>query len=134
MERLPRCSELQRSANPLKWENAMILYCRRQLNPYLSAVGAVAGVLALTKLMPLEYKHMLEGPSLKVDLHTGAIAEGGVDFRITFVVLIIIIKGPKLLYEELDAFCGDYGSDYSWFKLYGSFYESCQCNYQEKSF
>ncbi|GJT37067.1 gamma interferon responsive lysosomal thiol reductase family protein [Tanacetum coccineum] len=61
------------------------------------------------ELMPLEYKHMLEGPSLKVDLHTRAIAEGGVDFRITFVVLIIIIKGPKLLYEELDAFCGDYG-------------------------
>ncbi|KAK1410949.1 hypothetical protein QVD17_37492 [Tagetes erecta] len=59
------------------------------------AVGAVGGVLALMELMPLEYKHMLEGPTLKVDLHTGAIAEGVLTFAITFVVLLIIIKGPK---------------------------------------
>ncbi|MFS8008682.1 putative major intrinsic protein [Helianthus anomalus] len=59
------------------------------------AVGAVGGVLALMELMPLEYKHMLEGPTLKVDLHTGAIAEGVLTFAITFVVLVIIIKGPK---------------------------------------
>lgn len=59
------------------------------------AVGAVAGVLAITELMPLEYKHMLEGPTLKVDLHTGAIAEGVFTFLITFLVLIIIINGPK---------------------------------------
>nr|GEZ63058.1 aquaporin SIP1-2-like [Tanacetum cinerariifolium] len=64
------------------------------------AVGAVAGVLALTELMPLEYKHMLEGPSLKVDLHTGAIAEGVLTFLITFVVLIIIIKGPKSFFMK----------------------------------
>lgn len=38
---------------------------------------------------------MLEGPTLKVDLHTGAIAEGVLTFAITFVVLLIIIKGPK---------------------------------------
>ncbi|KAL8246459.1 hypothetical protein R6Q59_007675 [Mikania micrantha] len=59
------------------------------------AFGAVGGVLALMELMPLEYKHMLEGPSLKVDLHTGAIAEGVLTFAITFFVLLIIIKGPK---------------------------------------
>nr|XP_043633955.1 aquaporin SIP1-2-like [Erigeron canadensis] len=59
------------------------------------AVGAVGGVLLLTEMMPLQYKHMLEGPSLKVDLHTGAIAEGVLTFAITFVVLWIIIKGPK---------------------------------------
>ncbi|KAF5768693.1 putative major intrinsic protein [Helianthus annuus] len=59
------------------------------------AVGAVGGVLALMELMPLEYKHMLEGPTLKVDLHTGAIAEGVLTFAITFAVLLIIIKGPK---------------------------------------
>ncbi|PWA37245.1 major intrinsic protein, Aquaporin-like protein [Artemisia annua] len=74
--------------------------------PYLGvrksqrAVGAVAGVLALTALMPLEYKHMLEGPTLKVDLHTGAIAEGVLTFLITFVVLIIIIKGPKSFFMK----------------------------------
>lgn len=64
------------------------------------AVGAVAGVLALTELMPLEYKHMLEGPTLKVDLHTGAIAEGVLTFLITFVVLIIIIRGPKSFFMK----------------------------------
>ncbi|KVI08417.1 aquaporin SIP1-2-like [Cynara cardunculus var. scolymus] len=59
------------------------------------AVGAVGGLLALLELIPLEYKHMLEGPALKVDLHTGAIAEGVLTFIITFIVLLIIIKGPK---------------------------------------
>lgn len=62
------------------------------------AVGAVGGVLALMELMPLEYKHMLEGPTLKVDLHTGAIAEGVLTFVINFVVLLIIIKGPNSLF------------------------------------
>lgn len=38
---------------------------------------------------------MLEGPSLKVDLHTGAIAEGVLTFIITFVVLLIILRGPQ---------------------------------------
>lgn len=62
------------------------------------AIGAVGGVMALLELMPLEYKHLLEGPTLKVDLHTGAIAEGVLTFVITFVVLVIIIKGPKSLF------------------------------------
>ncbi|PWA62838.1 major intrinsic protein, Aquaporin-like protein [Artemisia annua] len=64
------------------------------------SLGAVADVLALTKLMPSEYKHMLEGPTLKVDLHTGAIAEGVLTFLITFVVVIIIIKGPKSFFMK----------------------------------
>lgn len=38
---------------------------------------------------------MLGGPSLKVDLHTGAIAEGVLTFLITFAVLVIILKGPR---------------------------------------
>lgn len=38
---------------------------------------------------------MLTGPSLKVDLHTGALAEGILTFVITFAVLWIIIKGPS---------------------------------------
>lgn len=50
--------------------------------------------------MPLKYKHMLEGPTLKVDLHTGAIAEGVLTFVITFVVLLIIVKGPKSLFMK----------------------------------
>ncbi|GKA92216.1 hypothetical protein Tco_0814141 [Tanacetum coccineum] len=31
MEGLPRCAELQRFANSLRWEEAMILYCRRAI-------------------------------------------------------------------------------------------------------
>lgn len=59
------------------------------------AVGAAGGALAIMELMPVQYKHMVMGPSLKVDLHTGAIAEGVLTFVITFLVLCIILRGPK---------------------------------------
>lgn len=45
--------------------------------------------------MPIQYKHMIGGPSLKVELHTGAVAEGILTFLITFAVLVIILKGPR---------------------------------------
>ncbi|KAJ9558910.1 hypothetical protein OSB04_013524 [Centaurea solstitialis] len=61
----------------------------------LPALGAVGGALAIVELMPPKYKHMLGGPSLKVDLHTGAIAEGLLTFVMNFLVLYIILKGPK---------------------------------------
>lgn len=59
------------------------------------AAGAVGGALAIKEFMPVRYKHMLGGPSLKVDLHTGAIAEGVLTFTITFLVLLIILRGPR---------------------------------------
>ncbi|KAL5547108.1 hypothetical protein UlMin_006795 [Ulmus minor] len=59
------------------------------------ALGAVGGALAIKEVMPVQYKHMLGGPSLKVDLHTGAIAEGVLTFLITFAVLFIILRGPR---------------------------------------
>ncbi|KAL1814180.1 hypothetical protein ACET3Z_024245 [Daucus carota] len=59
------------------------------------AAGAAGGALAIMELMPAQYKHMVMGPSLKVDLHTGAIAEGVLTFVITFFVLCIILRGPK---------------------------------------
>ncbi|KAF0916089.1 hypothetical protein E2562_000698 [Oryza meyeriana var. granulata] len=59
------------------------------------AAGAVGGALAISELMPAQYKHMLGGPSLKVDLHTGAVAEGVLTFVITLAVLWIIVKGPR---------------------------------------
>ncbi|CAL5416623.1 unnamed protein product [Camellia sinensis] len=40
------------------------------------AAGAVSGALAIAEVMPMQYKHMLGGTSLKVDLHIGAAAEG----------------------------------------------------------
>jgi len=58
------------------------------------AAGAVGGALAIAEVMPMQYKHMLGGPSLKVDVHTGAIAEGVLTFSITFAVLFIVLRGP----------------------------------------
>lgn len=55
----------------------------------------MGGVLAINEVMPHQYKHMLGGPSLKVDVHTGAIVEGVLTFVISFLVLIIILKGPR---------------------------------------
>lgn len=58
------------------------------------ALGAVGGALAIMEVMPYPYKSMLAGPSLKVDSHTGAMAEGILTFFITLPVLWIIVKGP----------------------------------------
>ena len=51
--------------------------------------------MAIGEVMPMQYKHMLGGPSLKVDLHTGAMAEGALTFTITFAILLIVLKGPR---------------------------------------
>ncbi|PHT43457.1 Aquaporin SIP1-1 [Capsicum baccatum] len=59
------------------------------------AAGAVAGALAILEVVPTQFKHMLGGPSLKVDLHNGAIAEGILTFVMTFLVFMIVLKGPK---------------------------------------
>ncbi|XP_057496065.1 aquaporin SIP1-1-like [Actinidia eriantha] len=59
------------------------------------AAGAVCGAMAIGEVMPMQYKHMLGGPSLKVDLHTGAMAEGALTFTITFAILLIVLKGPR---------------------------------------
>ncbi|CAI9289834.1 aquaporin SIP1-1 [Lactuca sativa] len=59
------------------------------------AVGGVGGALAIVRCMPLEYKHMLGGPYLKVDIHTGAIVEGMLTFMSSILVLYIILRGPK---------------------------------------
>jgi aquaporin SIP len=59
------------------------------------AAGAVGGALAISELMPAQYRHMLGGPSLKVDPHTGAGAELVLTFVITLAVLLIIVKGPR---------------------------------------
>lgn len=59
------------------------------------ALGAVGGALAIVEMMPSSHKHMLGGPSVKVDLHTGAFAEGVLTFIMSFLVLYIVLKGPK---------------------------------------
>ncbi|KAL4203060.1 hypothetical protein AMTRI_Chr02g224300 [Amborella trichopoda] len=57
--------------------------------------GAIGGAWAIREFMPAAYKHMVEGPSLQVDLHSGCIAEGVLTFLITFVVLLVVLRGPK---------------------------------------
>ncbi|KAF8043076.1 hypothetical protein BT93_A1427 [Corymbia citriodora subsp. variegata] len=61
------------------------------------AAGGVAGANAILRLMPAKYKHMLRGPSLRVDLHTGAAAEGALTFGICLAALVIFVKGPRSL-------------------------------------
>ncbi|KAM3320524.1 aquaporin SIP1-2 [Capsicum chacoense] len=57
--------------------------------------GAVAGSLAIMEFMPKQYHHMLDGPALKVDAQAGAIAEGVLTFIITFMVFVIVLRGPN---------------------------------------
>ncbi|KAL8162609.1 hypothetical protein V2J09_014098 [Rumex salicifolius] len=59
------------------------------------AAGAVGGAMAIMEVMPKEYKHMIEGPSLKVNPHTGAVAEAVLTFLITLAALVIIVKVPS---------------------------------------
>ncbi|KAL3573776.1 hypothetical protein D5086_024389 [Populus alba] len=59
------------------------------------AAGSVGGALAILEVMPVQYKHMLGGPTLQVDLQTGGLAEGVLTFLMTFAVLVIILKGPR---------------------------------------
>ena len=63
----------------------------------LAAAGAAGGALAIMEFIPEKYKHMISGPSLQVDVHTGAIAETILSFGITFAALLIIIRGPRRL-------------------------------------
>lgn len=64
---------------------------------FYQAAGAAGGALAIMEFIPEKYKHMISGPSLLVDVHTGAIAETILSFGITFAVLLIILKGPRRL-------------------------------------
>jgi len=59
------------------------------------AAGAAGGAMAIMEVIPEKYRHMIGGPSLKVDLHTGAVVEGVLTFVITFIVLFIFLKGPR---------------------------------------
>lgn len=55
----------------------------------------MGGALAVMEAIPEQYKHMIAGPSVKVDTHTGAFAEGILTFAITLVVLLIMLRGPQ---------------------------------------
>ncbi|XVF41114.1 hypothetical protein PTKIN_Ptkin01aG0254500 [Pterospermum kingtungense] len=59
------------------------------------AAGGATGVMAVLGVIPGEYRKILRGPYLKVDLHTGAIAEGVLTFGRSLALLVILFKGPK---------------------------------------
>ncbi|XP_022764383.1 aquaporin SIP1-1-like [Durio zibethinus] len=59
------------------------------------AAGGVAGVKAILGVIPGEYRKTLKGPSLRVDLHTGFLAEGLLTFGLCLALLVILFKGPK---------------------------------------
>uniref|UniRef100_A0A1J3K4H9 Putative aquaporin SIP1-2 n=1 Tax=Noccaea caerulescens TaxID=107243 RepID=A0A1J3K4H9_NOCCA len=62
------------------------------------AVGAAGGAITIMEVIPEKYKTMIGGASvLKVDAHIGAIAEVILSFCITFLVLLIILRGPRKL-------------------------------------
>ncbi|KAJ8451290.1 hypothetical protein Cgig2_014062 [Carnegiea gigantea] len=53
------------------------------------AAGGVGGAIAILEAMPSQYKHTLGGPSIRVDLHTAAMAEGILTFLINLAALVI---------------------------------------------
>ncbi|KAL1210739.1 putative aquaporin SIP1-2 [Cardamine amara subsp. amara] len=62
------------------------------------AVGAAGGAITIMEMIPEKYKTMIGGgPSLQVDAHIGAIAEVILSFCVTFLVLLIILRGPRKL-------------------------------------
>ncbi|KAM5580622.1 aquaporin SIP1-1-like [Rosa sericea] len=59
------------------------------------AAGGVGGAKAILQVMPDKFKHFVKGPSLKVDVKSGAVAEGLFTFSLCFALLWIILRGPK---------------------------------------
>ncbi|KAF3505410.1 hypothetical protein F2Q69_00044594 [Brassica cretica] len=66
--------------------------------PPLPALGAAAGAITIMEMIPEKYKTMIGGrPSFRVDAHSGAISEVILSFCVTFLVLLIILRGPRKL-------------------------------------
>ena len=59
------------------------------------AAGGAFGAKAVLQVIPAQYKHTLKGPYLKVDLHTGAMAEGALTFALNLARLFVMLKGPR---------------------------------------
>lgn len=61
----------------------------------LQAAGGVVGVKTVLGVLPREYKETIRGPSLKVDMQTGFVAEGLLTFGLCLALLVILARGPK---------------------------------------
>lgn len=65
---------------------------------WYQAVGAAGGAITIMEMIPEKYKTMIGGrPSFRVDAHSGAISEVILSFCVTFLVLLIILRGPRKL-------------------------------------
>ncbi|KAJ6334206.1 hypothetical protein OIU78_011169 [Salix suchowensis] len=80
------------------------------------AAGGVGGAMAIRGVMPHHHRHVLKGgPSLRVDLHTGAIAEGVLTFLICLTLHFLSAQGSqKSCVEGVAASCGHCGIGYGW--------------------
>ncbi|XVF14512.1 hypothetical protein REPUB_Repub09cG0067100 [Reevesia pubescens] len=58
------------------------------------AAARVVGVKANLQVIPEEYRKTQKGP-LKLDLHTGFLAEGILTFVLSLALLLILFRGPK---------------------------------------
>ncbi|XP_050382386.1 aquaporin SIP1-1-like [Argentina anserina] len=65
------------------------------------AVGGAGGAKAILQLMPAKYEQFVRGPSLKVDVKSGAIAEGLFTFSLCFSLLFVMLKGPRSLILQI---------------------------------
>ncbi|TYI08278.1 hypothetical protein ES332_A10G288700v1 [Gossypium tomentosum] len=59
------------------------------------AAGGVVGVKIVLGVLPRKYKETIKGPSLKVDMQTGFLAEGLLTFGLCLALLVILLRGPN---------------------------------------
>ncbi|KAK9017750.1 hypothetical protein V6N11_000754 [Hibiscus sabdariffa] len=59
------------------------------------AAGGVVGVKAVLGVLPRELRETMKGPSLKVDMQTGFLAEGLLSFGLCLSLLVVLFRGPK---------------------------------------
>ncbi|KAF3443663.1 hypothetical protein FNV43_RR13353 [Rhamnella rubrinervis] len=89
------------------------------------AVGGVGGVKAVLVMMPKQYRELLSGPFLKVDLHTGGIAEGILTFLFNLSLLLTMFKGPSM--NPTNAFGWAYV--HNWHNTWEQFYVYWICHF-----
>ena len=66
---------------------------------FVQAAGGVGGAIAILQVMPAQFQYTLGGPSIRVDLHTAAMAEGILTLLINLAALVIAhrIQAGKLV-------------------------------------
>ncbi|XP_021911393.1 aquaporin SIP1-1-like [Carica papaya] len=63
------------------------------------AAGGAIGAMGIWQVMPVGW--LKGGPSLKVDWHTGALAEGLLAFAHCLSVLVVVVRGPRSVFVKV---------------------------------